>query len=218
MTLHDTRIVIEDRDSYPGIVDVLGRETSVNRILTQPKSSFRLRDIMDHQKILLVNLAKGVIGEDTASLLGSLLVARLGLAALSRADVDEAERRDFFIYLDEFHSFTTLSLTGMLAELRKFHAGLILSQQYLAQVDEQLRDAIFGNVGTIICFRVGAVDAELLAREFYPYFSATDLTHLPNYHIYLKLMIDGMPSSPFSAITLRTLGANGSGERKAASG
>jgi type IV secretory pathway TraG/TraD family ATPase VirD4 len=190
----------------------------LNRILTQPKSSFRLRDIMDHQKILLVNLAKGVIGEDTASLLGSLLVARLGLAALSRADIDEAERRDFFVYLDEFHSFATLSLTAMLSELRKFHTGLILSQQYLAQVDDQLRDAIFGNVGTIICFRVGAVDAELLAREFYPYFSATDLTNLPNHHIYLKLMIDGIPSSPFSAVTLPKLGTNGSGERKAASG
>src|ERR1700730_7695773 len=152
----------------------------LNRILTQHNSSFRLRDLMDQGKILLVNLAKGVIGEDTASLLGALLVARLGLAAMSRADIPEKERLDYFLYLDEFHSFTTLSLAEMLSELRKYRLDLILAHQYLAQLDPKMRDAVFGNVGTLISFRVGAVDAELLAQEFYPEFSAADLTNLPN--------------------------------------
>jgi hypothetical protein len=176
----------------------------LNRILTQHNSSFRLRDVMDQGKILLVNLAKGVIGEDTASLLGSLLVARLGLAAMSRADIPEERRRDYFVYLDEFHSFTTLSLAEMLSELRKYRLDLILAHQYLAQLEVKMRDAIFGNVGTMISFRTGAVDAELLAQEFYPEFSLADLTNLPNYDIYLKLMIDGVPSRPFSAHTLRS--------------
>ncbi len=175
----------------------------LNRILTQHNSSFRLRDVMDQGKILLVNLAKGIIGEDTASLLGALLVARFGLAAMSRADTPEEQRPDFFLYLDEFHSFTTLSLAEMLSELRKYRLDLILTHQYLAQLDLKMRDAIFGNVGTMISFRIGAVDAELLVQEFYPEFSVVDLTSLPNYHIYLKLMIDGMLSRPFSAVTLQ---------------
>lgn len=177
-------------------------DPALNRILTQDKSSFRLRDIMDSGKILLVNLAKGVIGEDTASLLGSLIVARFGLAAMSRADTSEDQRRDFFLYLDEFHSFTTLSLAEMLSELRKYRLNLVLAHQYLAQLSLQMRDAVFGNVGTIISFRIGAVDAELIAQEFYPELSAADFTNLPNYHIYLKLMIDGVPSRPFSARSL----------------
>ena len=175
----------------------------LNRILTQHNSSFRLRDVMDQGKILLVNLAKGIIGDDTASLLGALLVARFGLAALSRADIPEEQRRDCFLYLDEFHSFTTLSLAEMLSELRKYRLDLILAHQYLAQLDPKMRDAIFGNVGTMISFRIGAVDAELLAQEFYPEFSLVDLTSLPNYHIYLKLMIDGVLSRPFSAVTVQ---------------
>lgn len=173
----------------------------LHKILIQSKSSFRLRDVMDRQKILLVNLAKGKLGEDSASLLGSLLVARIGLAGLSRGDIPEDERKDCFVYLDEFHSFTTLSLAQMLSELRKYRVGLVLAHQYLTQVDEQVRDAVLGNAGTMICFRVGPNDAEILAREFYPEFSMTDLTNLPNYHIYLKLMIDGVVSKPFSAVT-----------------
>jgi hypothetical protein len=177
----------------------------LNRILTQPRSSFRLREVMDGHKVLLVNLAKGKIGEDSARLLGSLLVARIGLAGLSRADTSENDRRDCFVYLDEFHSFTTLSLAQMLSELRKYGVSLVLGHQYLTQIDEQVRDAVLGNVGTMICFRVGPSDAETLAREFYPEFSMTDLTNLPNYHIYLKLMIDGAVSRPFSAQTLAGL-------------
>jgi len=174
----------------------------LNRILTQHKSSFRLRDVIDQQKILLVNLAKGIIGEDTASLLGSLIVARFGLAAMSRADMTEERRRDFFLYVDEFHNFMTLSLAEMLSELRKYRLNLVLAHQYLAQLTPQMREAIFGNVGTIISFRIGALDAELVAKEFYPEISEADLTNLPNYQIYLKLMIDGVPSRPFSATTL----------------
>lgn len=174
----------------------------IHRIVTQQRSAFRLRRMMDERKILLVNLAKGKIGADTTTLLGALLVSRMGLAALSRADQPEEERRDFYLYLDEFHNFTTLSLASMLSELRKYRLNLILAHQYLAQLDERLLAAILGNAGTIISFRIGPQDAETIAREFAPEFSATDLVNLPNYHIYLKLMIGGHVSSPFSAVTL----------------
>jgi hypothetical protein len=161
---------------------------------------------MDEGKILLVNLAKGKIGEDAAALLGSLLVSRLGLAALSRADVPEEDRRDFYLYLDEFQTFSTLSLANMLSELRKYRLNMILAHQYLSQVDEEIRDAILGNVGTVISFRVGLNDAEILEKEFWPTFKASDLTGLPNYNVYLKLMIDGAESRPFSAATLPAVG------------
>lgn len=174
----------------------------IHRIVVQEKSAFRLRRIMDEGKILLVNLAKGRIGADTSTLLGALLVSRLGLAALSRSNQQEDERCDFYLYLDEFHNFTTLSLAGMLSELRKYRLNLILAHQYLTQLDERLMAAILGNVGTIISFRIGPSDTETIAQEFAPEFSATDLVNLPNYHIYLKLMIDGRVSSPFSAKTL----------------
>lgn len=174
----------------------------LNGILTQPESSFNLRQIMDEGKIFLVNLSKGKIGEDTSSLLGSLLLASLGMAALRRADVPEAARRDFYLYVDEFHNLTTLSLAGMLSELRKYRLNLILAHQYLSQLDAQVRDAILGNIGTIIAFRIGLTDAELLESEFFPDFRAIDLINLPNYHIYVKLMIDGAVSQPFSARTL----------------
>ncbi len=175
----------------------------LSAIITQPKSDFDLRQIMDGGRILLVNLAKGKIGEDVAALLGALLVSRIGLAGLSRADVPEAERRDFYVYLDEFQSFTTLSLANMLSELRKYHVSLILAHQYLSQLDEQVRDAILGNAGSIICFRVGPADAEILGREFYPEFTSGDLSRLPNHNIYLKLMVDGAVTAPFSAETVR---------------
>ena len=177
-------------------------DPTLHRILTQPKSSFNLRQIMDDGKIFLVNLSKGKLGEDTASLLGSLLVSSIGLTGLRRADTAEDARRDFYLYLDEFHTFTTLSLAGMLSELRKYRLNLILAHQYLSQLDSKVRDAILGNVGTIIAFRIGLPDAELLEGEFFPDFRATDLINLPNYHIYLKLMIDGRVSHPFSAKTL----------------
>ncbi|MBX3024681.1 type IV secretion system DNA-binding domain-containing protein [bacterium] len=175
----------------------------LHRILTRAERMLDLRRIMDDGKILLVNLAKGRIGEDTATLLGALIVTSLGVAAMSRSDVAEDDRRDFFVYLDEFHAFTTLSLAGMLSELRKYGVGLVLAHQYLAQLDPLVREAILGNAGTIMSFRVGPEDADLLAQEFGPTFSALDMINLPNRHIYLKLMVDGVPSPPFSARTFR---------------
>ena len=172
-------------------------------ILTQPKSAFTARQVMDEGKILFVNLAKGKIGEDAATLLGALLVTSISVAALSRAEVAEQDRRDFFLYMDEFHTFTTLSLASMLSELRKYRVGLILAHQYLSQLDPQVREAILGNAGTLISFRLGTSDARLLEPEFSPEFSALDLMRLPNYHICLKLMVEGVVSSPFSAETLQ---------------
>ena len=174
----------------------------LNRILTQPRSSFDLRAIMDEGRILLVNLAKGRLGEDAASLLGALLVSHIGSAGLSRASRFEQSRRPFSLYLDEFHSFTTTSLAGMLSELRKYRVGLVLAHQYLGQLDPAILEAILGNIGTLICFRASPADAEILAPAFHPVFSPIDLTNLPNHAIYLRLMIDGVISPPFSAETV----------------
>jgi hypothetical protein len=158
---------------------------------------------MDEGKILIVNLARGQVGEDTAALLGALLITTVALAAFSRAEVQATERRPFFVYLDEFQSFTTRSLATMTAELRKYAIGVVASYQYLTQVEPQVIDAVRGNAGTIICFRLGPPDAMAMASEFEPKFQATDLVNLPNHQIYLKLMIDGAPSQPFSAVTMQ---------------
>src|SRR5258708_39354624 len=157
---------------------------------------------MDQGQILLVNLAKGRIGEDSSSLLGALLVTTIGLAAFSRAEIPPALRRDFFVYVDEFQSFTTLALANMLSELRKYRVGFTVAHQYLNQLEPDVRHAVLGNAGSIISFRVGVEDAPYLVREFQPKFEELDLLRLPNYRIYLKLMIDGTPSKPFSATTL----------------
>lgn len=175
----------------------------LQQILIQPRSAFNLRQVMNERKILLVNLSKGKIGEDTAALLGALLVSSISVAALERANMPEETRKDFFLYMDEFHTFTTLSIATMLSELRKYRVGLILSHQYLHQLDQQIREAVLGNVGTLISFRLGASDARLLEYEFSPEFSGLDLMRLPNYHIYLKLMVGGMMSPPFSARTMQ---------------
>jgi hypothetical protein len=184
----------------------------LRNILTQPRSSFDPRRVMDEGRLLLVNLSKGRLGEDPAALLGALLVSRLGLAGLSRANLPDEKRNDFYLYLDEFQTFTTLSLATMLSELRKYRVGLTLAHQYLSQLDEQVRDAILGNAGTIVTFRLGAADAEILEKEFAPEFRATDLVSLPNYNVYLKLMVDGTVSTPFSAETVNP--AEGVTERK----
>src|SRR6266568_4526372 len=176
----------------------------LRNIVGQPRSAFDLRQVMDEGKILLVNLSKGKIGEDTSALLGAMLVTKIGLAALSRAELAEPGRRHFYLYADEFPTFTTTSFAGMLSEMRKYHVGLVLAHQYMEQLDETLRGAILGNVGTTIAFHVGLTDAEVLEKEFYPEFAASDFVRLPNYHIYLKLMIDGVVSKPFSAVTLPT--------------
>ena len=174
----------------------------IKTIVSQPKSSFNLREIMDSGKILLVNLSKGKIGEDSCSLLGAMLVTKIGLSALSRQDMPEEKRRDFYAYVDEFQSFATSSFADILSEARKYHLNLILANQYLNQIDEKVREAVFGNAGTIISFKVGLEDAKFLAEEFYPVFNQEDLINLPCYSIYLKLMIGGKTSTPFSADSL----------------
>ena len=174
----------------------------LDRILTAPEKDIRIRRIMDEGKVLLVNLAKGRIGEDSSALLGGLLVTAIGLAAYTRADMPEAQRRNFFVYVDEFQSFTTLALASMLSELRKYRVGFTIAHQYMHQLEPDVRHAVLGNVGSMISFRVGAEDAPYLVREFHERFETADLLQLPNYRIYLKLMIDGTPSAPFSAVTL----------------
>jgi hypothetical protein len=177
-------------------------DPTLYRILVQPKIDLRFRALMDEGRILLVNVSKGRLGEESSLLLGSLVVSTLGLAAFTRAEVAPEARRPFFLYLDEFHNFTTLMLANMMSELRKYGLGLTLAHQHLQQLDPDIRSAVLGNAGTIISFRIGPEDALLLAREFQPKFDAFDLMNLPNYAIYLKLMIDGTPSLPFSAATL----------------
>jgi type IV secretory pathway TraG/TraD family ATPase VirD4 len=174
----------------------------LNRILTAPTHDLHIRQIMDAGQVLLVNLAKGRIGEDSSSLLGALLVTTIGLAAYSRADMPAANRRDFFVYIDEFQSFTTLALANMLSELRKYRVGFTIAHQYLHQLEPDIQHAVLGNANTIISFRVGAEDSPYLVREFHERYEEIDLLQLPNHRIYLKLMIDGMPSQPFSAETL----------------
>jgi hypothetical protein len=176
----------------------------LNRILTAPERDLHIRQLMDQGKVLLVNLAKGRIGDDSSSLLGGLLVTTIGLAGYSRSDIDPAQRRDFFIYIDEFQSFTTLAMANMLSEMRKYRLGFTVAHQYLHQLETDVWHAVLGNAGTIISFRLGAEDAPYVAREFSGVFELSDFVQLPNHHIYLKLMIDGMPSLPFSAVTLPT--------------
>jgi DNA helicase HerA-like ATPase len=177
-------------------------DPTLYRVLVAPQVDLRFRTLMDEGRVLLVNLAKGRLGEDATLLLGGLLVSTLGLAAYSRADTAEAQRRPFIFYVDEFQNFTTLAFANMMSELRKYGVGLTLAHQHLAQLEPEVRQAVLGNIGTLISFRVGVEDAPLLAREFQPTFSVLDLLNLPNQRIYLKLMIDGTPSKPFSATTL----------------
>jgi hypothetical protein len=173
-------------------------------VLGDRQATLDPRAVMDEGKILIANLSKGKLGEDTTTLLGSLLVAGFEQAALARADTAENERVDFYLYMDEVQNFATLSLAGMLQESRKYHLALVMANQYLEQLDERVQQAILGNVGTLITFRVGVRDAKILADEFFPEFSVEDLVSLPKYHIYLRLMIDGVVSRGFSATTLHT--------------
>jgi hypothetical protein len=183
-------------------------DPTLYRVLVEPEIDLRFRSMMDEGKVLLVNLAKGRLGEDSSTLLGGLIVSTLGLAAFSRAENTTESRRPFFIYIDEFQTFTTLMLANMMSELRKYGIGLTLAHQYFHQLDPDIRHAVLGNAGTLISFRVGPEDASLLAKEFQPKFGVEDLLNLPNHAIYLRLMIDGAPSSPFSAATLGLLPKN----------
>jgi hypothetical protein len=174
----------------------------VARILTIPKSTFDPRKAMDSGKILLVNLAKGKIGEAPAMLFGGLLVTMLGLAGLARADTPQKERRDFFIYLDEFQTFTTLALVNMLAELRKYRLGFVLANQYLDQIEPEVRSAILGNAGTLLVFRVGAADAASLVKELLPDLEPYDLTLLPNRMFWVRPLVGGESKEAFTGRTI----------------
>jgi CxxC-x17-CxxC domain-containing protein len=178
----------------------------IRNIVGQPKSTMRIPDIMNEGKILLVNVSKGRIGEDNSALLGAMIITKVQLAAMERVRIPEEDRTDFYMYVDEFQNFATESFASILSEARKYRLNIIIAHQYVGQLitdtSTKVRDAVFGNVGTMISFRVGAADAEALEKEFMPEFMMNDLINLPNYHIYLKLMVDGMTSRPFSAVTL----------------
>ncbi len=174
----------------------------VRNIVGQVRSSIDMRKVMDEGKILIINLSQGMVGEDAAYLLGGLVLTKLQMAAMSRVDMPEEERKDFFLFVDEFQHFATRSFTNILSEARKYRLSLHLGHQYIAQMEEEVRDAVFGNVGTIVCFRIGAEDAEWVEREFEPYFYARDLVNLPKYNFYVKLMVDGVSTRPFSGETL----------------
>ncbi|HEX5429807.1 MAG TPA: type IV secretion system DNA-binding domain-containing protein [Patescibacteria group bacterium] len=190
----------------------------IRNIVGQTKSAIDLREIMDNKKILLVNLSKGRIGEDASALLGAMIITRLQLAAMSRVDIPEEERADFYLYVDEFQNFATESFANILSEARKFRLNLIVAHQYIGQLVHDrntiVRDAIFGNVGTMIIFRVGADDAEFLEKEFEPTYTMNDLVNLSQYSIYLKLLINGVTSNPFSAQTLAPIHERTGNEQK----
>lgn len=199
------------QDATPAIQNKVGQFTSnpiIRNIIGQPKSSFDVRQMMDNKKIMIINLSKGRIGEANANLLGSMLVTKIYLSAMSRADLSGDEIRklpNFYLYVDEFQSFANESFADILSEARKYNLALTLAHQYIEQMPEEVRAAVFGNVGTMISFRVGAFDSEILEKEFNPVFTAEDMVNLGFTQIYLKLMIDGVSSHPFSATTLPPL-------------
>ena len=199
------------QEATPAIQNKVGQFTSnplIRNIIGQPKSSFDLREMMDKKKIIIVNLSKGRIGEINANLLGSMFITKVYLAAMSRSDVPEHESRhlpNFYLYVDEFQSFANESFADILSEARKYKLSLTLAHQYIEQMSEEVRAAVFGNVGTMVTFRVGAYDAEILEKEFAPQFTIEDLVNLGFAQVYLRLMIDGVGSQPFSARTLPSM-------------
>ncbi len=198
-------------EAVPAIQNKVGQFTSnplIRNIIGQPKSSFDLREMMDNKKIIIVNLSKGRMGESNAQLLGSLLVTKIYLAAMSRADQGPHEIEllpDFSLFVDEFQSFANESFADILSEARKYKLNLHIAHQYVEQMPEEVRSAVFGNVGTLITFRVGSTDAELFEKEFAPTFTQEDIVNLGLYQFYLRLMIDGVGSKPFSARSLPPL-------------
>ena len=178
----------------------------IRNVVGQPKSTIDIFNIMNESKIFLVNVSKGRIGEDNSALLGGMIITKIQLAAMERVRIPEDDRKDFYLYVDEFQNFATDSFANILSEARKYRLNLTVAHQYTAQLENKdgskVRDAVFGNVGTMIIFRVGGDDADFLEKEFEPEFTAQDLVNLPNFHVYVKLMIDGVTSRPFSATTL----------------
>ncbi|MCA9362891.1 type IV secretion system DNA-binding domain-containing protein [Candidatus Kaiserbacteria bacterium] len=198
-------------EALPSIQNKIGQFTGnplIRNIIGQPHSSFDIRQLMDEKKILIMNLSKGLIGETNANLLGSMLTTRIYLAAMSRANLAVEQMKqmpNFYFYVDEFQSFANATFADILSEARKYHLNLIIAHQYIEQMEEEVRNAVFGNVGTTIAFRVGPFDAEVLETVFAPRFEATDLVNLGFAQIYLTLMIDGIGSQPFSAVTLPSI-------------
>lgn len=190
------------------IVSKFGRFVTnrmMRNIIGQSKSAFNLRDIMDNKKILIVNLSKGRIGEENSNFLGLVLVPKILVAAMSRQDVAEEERRDFFLYVDEFQNFATETFADILAEARKFKLNLIVANQFIGQIEEEVKNAVFGNVGTLISFRIGVTDANYLQHEFTPVFNETDLINIERFHAYAKTIVRNEPVPPFSLDTTRDL-------------
>lgn len=196
------RLITEAVSPIQNKVGQFLQTSTIRNIMGQAKSTIKIDEIMNEGKILLVNLSKGKIGADNSSLLGSMIIARLQSAAMTRVNMPENERRDFYVYADEFQNFATTSFATILSEARKYRLNLIITHQYIDQLPEEVRQAVFGNVGTTISFTIGPDDAAVLAKQFAPVFSPEDLVSLEKHHIYLKLMIDGMESRPFSASTL----------------
>lgn len=193
------------REAVAAIQNKIGQFSGnplIRNVIGQAHTSFDLRKIMDEEKILIINLSKGRIGEENSRLLGAMMVTKLYITAMSRVDIPEPERKDFYLYVDEFQNFATESFANILSEARKYRLNLTVAHQYVAQMEEEVQHAIFGNVGTMIAFRVGAEDAELLEKEYMPEFVIQDLVNQGFKQIYLKLMIDGITSRPFSAETL----------------
>ncbi len=184
----------------------------IRNVVGQSKSTIDIFKIMNEGKIFLVNVSKGRVGEDNSALLGGMIITKIQLAAMERVRIPEDERKDFYLYVDEFQNFATDSFANILSEARKYRLNLIIAHQYTAQLSNEngtaVRDAVFGNVGTMVIFRVGADDADFIEKEFEPEFTAQDLVNLPNFHVYLKLMIDGVTSRPFSASTLPPMKIN----------
>jgi hypothetical protein len=180
----------------------------MRNIIGQSQSAFDFRKVMDEGKILLINLAKGKIGEENSSFLGLILVPKILIAAMSRQDVPEEKRRDFFLYVDEFQNFATPDFATILSEARKFRLNLTVANQFIGQIDEDVKNAIFGNVGTMCAFRVGVSDANYLQHEFQPTFNEGDLINIERYHAYVKTLVGGDPTPPFSLDLTRDIEAD----------
>jgi type IV secretory pathway TraG/TraD family ATPase VirD4 len=180
--------------------------TTLRNIIGQPKSSLNLREIMDNKKILLVNLSKGRIGELNMRLLGMIFVVKIQMAAMSRAEIPEDQRQDFYLYVDEFQNFLTESFAQILSEARKYRLSLIVANQFIGQLTDEIKGAVFGNVGTMISFRVGPEDAEFMAKQFEPVFTQQDLINIENYNAAIRLIINGIPSRPFNVIGFPPMG------------
>ncbi len=181
--------------------DVFLSNDIMRPIVAQEHSSFNFREIMDDRKVLLVNLAKGRLGEINSHLIGLILVGKIFMSALSRVDAKESAPAEFYLYIDEFQNVTTDSISAILSEARKYRLGLTIAHQFIAQLDEEIRDSVFGNVGSMAAFRIGAEDAEFVESQFLPTFSATDIMKIPNRNAYVKMLVNGFPSKPFNIET-----------------